>query len=459
MKAEYKRDLQNNYLILEAPQEANADDYRFRMAEQNSIPGLLPFHSARKDGILYLHYEITSLQPLAGIFEKRTMGYDDILFLLTGIRDVLETLQRYLLDPSQLMFDPDYLYIDPDHRRVHFCYLPGNEESFPISMLAEFILKRLDHREQQAIELGYGFYQKATEENFSLQRALKEMLSMETGKNEPRETATFAGSAAEREFRYGTEQGRAYSYKESGHAGDLYGEDSETISEEDRETYEVTHHERKRRPTGKIEKLFQLIHPAVLLSTFFLLAVLEVVYYFGLLTLTEAGGIFFLLISVEALANRFWKASREKKQEDRWVEEEDDEAYRVLQEEMYDVSEQESVIEETRCLTPGQEQDGMRLVCTRGGASGIAGEDIILGTSPVYIGKIQGESDVILNSPTVSRRHARLECRDGVCYVKDLNSRNGTFCNGRRLHPQEQCRFGQGDEIAFAEISYRAVSR
>ena len=89
----------------------------------------------------------------------------------------------------------------------------------------------------------------------------------------------------------------------------------------------------------------------------------------------------------------------------------------------------------------------------------MVGQDIFVGSSPVYVGKVKGESDVILDSPTVSRRHARLECREGVYYVKDLNSRNGTFCNGRRLRPQEQCQFVQGDEISFAEIGYRAVLR
>lgn len=433
MKAEYKRDLQNNYLILEMPQEGEADGYRFRMAEQNNIPGLLPFHSARKDGTLYLHYEITSLQPLASIFEKRTMGYDDILLLLAGIRDVLETLQRYLLDPSQLVFDPEYLYIDSDHRRVHFCYLPGSGGDYSIAMLAEFMLKRLDHREPQAVALGYGFYQNATEENFSLQKTLKEMLAEEREPLRPDEETHYAKEPRQ--------------------------DAPEEPPQEMMDSYEVTHRERKKHSPGKVEKLFLIVHPAVLISTLFLLAVLEIAFYFELLTLTEAGGIFFLLISVEALINKFWKTSKEKKDENRWAEEEDEEMYQALREEMYDNSGEEPVIGETRCLTPGREQQGMCLVCTHDGPAGIAGDNIYLGATPVYVGKIKGESDVILDSPTVSRRHARLECRDGVCYVKDLNSRNGTFCNGRRLRPQEQCRFEQGDEIAFAEISYRAVSR
>ena len=44
------------------------------------------------------------------------------------------------------------------------------------------------------------------------------------------------------------------------------------------------------------------------------------------------------------------------------------------------------------------------------------------------------------------------------CSVKDLNSRNGTFCNGERLRPQGQRTIQEGDIIAFAEIEYRRVS-
>lgn len=464
MNAEYKRDLQNNYLILEAP-DAEEDDYRLRMAEQNPVSGLLPFHSARKDGILYLHYEITSMQTLEGIFENRRMGYEDIFFLLAGIRAALESMQKYLLDPAQLVFDPEYVYVDPDRRKVQFCYLPGSAGSCPITLLAEFILRKLDHREQQAIALGYGFYQRATEENFSLQKTLKEILEAEEEssadfrRDSGREGKDFEENYAEPLRDFGRKPDEDY-------AGSPYGpgrmsaeNDMEGVPPEIRESYGVTHRERKKCPQGKAERLFQIVHPAVLLSGLFLLVLLEIVYYFGLLTVTEAGGIFFLLISVEALANKFWRNSKEKKKENRWVTEEDDEMYRLLREEMYDVPEETPVIEETRCLVPGQEQTGIYLICIQGGAGGIAGQDIYVGASPVYVGKIRGESDVILDSPTVSRRHARLECRDGVCYVKDLNSRNGTFCNGRRLRPQEQCRFGQGDEISFAEIGYRAVLR
>lgn len=492
MRAEYKRDLQNNYLILEASKDADPDDYRFKMAEQNEIPGLLPFHSTRKDGVLYLHYEITSRQPLDSMYEKKTMKYDDIILLLKGIRDTLDSLQTFLLDPAQLVFYPEYLYIEPNQHRVQFCYLPGEENYSSITVLAEFILKHLDHRQQEVVVLGYGFYQKVSEENFSLGKTLREILNVKKTENteesgeqfiyqnqEPGKRVIQTVTQPERfpDDKYASYEGRisedTYTSYEKQIFGDTYTgnqpyerkqsefEDNGGLSPEIRSSYGVTHRQRKRKSEKLTDRLFQFIHPAVLLSGLILIVLLEIVFYFGLLTITEAGGIFFLLISVETLINKFWKSSREKKKEDYWMTEDDDEMYQLLQEEMYQMQmpEKESAIEETRCLISPSEVNSMYLVCTNAGTAENIGEDICIGTEPVYVGKIKGESDVILDSPTVSRRHARLECRDGIYYVKDLNSRNGTFCNGTRLKPQEQCAFTQGDEIVFADVQYRAILR
>ncbi len=41
--------------------------------------------------------------------------------------------------------------------------------------------------------------------------------------------------------------------------------------------------------------------------------------------------------------------------------------------------------------------------------------------------------DVVINEPSVSRRHARLSHRDGVWVIRDLASTNGTAVNGVRV--------------------------
>lgn len=493
MRAEYKRDLQSNYLILEIPEEAEESSYRMHMAEQNKIAGLLLFHSSRKDGVLQIHYEVTSMQPLDNLFEKRAMGYQDILSLLSGIRNTLAEMQKYLLNPAQIVFDPQYVFLKADRRSVSLCYIPATQNDAPITMLAEFILKKLNHEDRQAVAVGYGFYQKTLEENFSLQQALREILpavrEQEEDKNGKEDKEQENGS-------HGFGRARSkddFSRRGEDFAGEKNGEISfsrkaeETFSGERNggdeggkrsvrrryeensvkegfqnyqnreEDYEVIHKERKKEKLT--DKLFSVVHPAVLLSSLFLTAALELIFYLGYLNLTEAGGVFFLFISAEAFINKQWRDKKEGKQQDeaRWADEEDEEMYRLLREEMYDIAPKEEQIEETRCLVPEAEDGRLHLVCIN--PAGLQGNapDITVSHEPVYIGKIAGESDVILNSPTISRTHARLSRRSNAYYVKDLNSKNGTFCNEKRLRPQEEQQLEKGDVVAFAEITYRVT--
>jgi pSer/pThr/pTyr-binding forkhead associated (FHA) protein len=53
----------------------------------------------------------------------------------------------------------------------------------------------------------------------------------------------------------------------------------------------------------------------------------------------------------------------------------------------------------------------------------------------------------------VSRRHARLELKDGHLYITDLNSSNGTFLRGIRLNPFTPTLLRSGDEVLLARLA------
>ena len=59
-------------------------------------------------------------------------------------------------------------------------------------------------------------------------------------------------------------------------------------------------------------------------------------------------------------------------------------------------------------------------------------------------------ADLVLASPTVSRRHARFERIASVVRVHDLESRNGTFVNGERITSRE---LGHGDELRLGNLA------
>lgn len=58
------------------------------------------------------------------------------------------------------------------------------------------------------------------------------------------------------------------------------------------------------------------------------------------------------------------------------------------------------------------------------------------------------DCDVVVDEPTVSRRHARLSFRDGSWVLRDLESTNGTCVNGS---PVVRCRLLPGDRVALGD--------
>lgn len=63
-------------------------------------------------------------------------------------------------------------------------------------------------------------------------------------------------------------------------------------------------------------------------------------------------------------------------------------------------------------------------------------------------------ADIVLEHPTVSRRHARLTVRGSDVELEDLGSANGTFVNSRQLD-QRPCLLADGDHIRLGHLHLR----
>jgi len=66
------------------------------------------------------------------------------------------------------------------------------------------------------------------------------------------------------------------------------------------------------------------------------------------------------------------------------------------------------------------------------------------------------ESDIVLNDLSVSRAHAVLEIAGGRAMLRDLESTNGTFLNGRRIQAE---RLRDGDELQLGNTHLRFEAR
>jgi pSer/pThr/pTyr-binding forkhead associated (FHA) protein len=63
------------------------------------------------------------------------------------------------------------------------------------------------------------------------------------------------------------------------------------------------------------------------------------------------------------------------------------------------------------------------------------------------------DADILIGSDdAVSRRHAEIAVRAGVCQIRDLDSCNGTLLNGRFV---ERARLKRGDLLVIGETELR----
>lgn len=73
---------------------------------------------------------------------------------------------------------------------------------------------------------------------------------------------------------------------------------------------------------------------------------------------------------------------------------------------------------------------------------------------PVLVGKLEGNVDIVLNDPSISRLHARFYEENGKVFLEDLNSTNGCVLNAIPLQANEKAELASGDRIRIGAVEF-----
>ena len=512
MRAEYKRDVNHNYLILHGEQAVNTASYQVRMLVGNVIPSILSCRLQGLDGEVLFYYEITSRQSVASLYEQRKFGREDLKVLFGGFVQVMEEMGEYLLNPGYLVLQPEYMYLDAEKRQIGFCYLPGEEHEVKTQFrnLTEYVLPRLDHQDGEAVMLGYGVYRRALEDSFHLEH-IKEELYQEKGREEMED-----------------EEVRKLPGMEERHNPE---EQRQQIPEgKAPENFFAEEHGQKKVKKGKSRKWGVLLSCVVCAGGLLALAACTMSGYLPRPGMEElltgilvclAGGLFASFISgklkrktagekreewrEKVLAGqKRWETEekvireREKKQEsgpDLSREEKqgrfgDDSGKRKKDQECETgicrqgkenrtgmEPDKETAEKNARDILKLRDEIKREASKPEPWAGEVFGETVVLSSvqsgrvslvsrepgelATIYltedltvIGKLENASDAVIPMPTVSRIHAKIRRRDGEYYLTDLNSRNGTSVNGRMLKGDEEYLLQNEDEVDFAQARY-----
>ena len=70
----------------------------------------------------------------------------------------------------------------------------------------------------------------------------------------------------------------------------------------------------------------------------------------------------------------------------------------------------------------------------------------------ITIGRHPALCDLMVDDPSVSRRHLRIGRGAGGLFVEDVHSLNGTFVDDKLLTPFEPCRLEDGDTLILGRV-------
>lgn len=426
LQTEFKRDMHNNYMVMKKANGILENSYCLNMLLNNSIPGLLKLELRVIDNSNEYYYEVTAKQPIYLLFEKGQLNREQIKKLMKGIIYGINKGREFLLKENDFVLDPQYIYISLSSFEVSLCYVVGFNMDIrkQLCEVIEFLMNKVDHRDEEAVLLIYGLYKLTREETCTFQK-LEEILEKKDIKDGQRE----GGKITE----YHKQEELPCSKEEKTIKGPKILERVE--SEKEKLYY------------PKKTLVYCGLSAAVTIFIIYFFAKIGEFHYgkmVGILIIAIAAELYFLS---RILSRSHMEAKLECNIE--YIEPK--KKAEVLFQSKEIISSEIENSEQTMVLSDMEVHESYKLYPEDNKTY----KEIPLIEFPFFVGKLKVNVDYSIENKAVSRFHAKLEKEGDNFYITDLNSTNGTFLNEIRIEANTRRILHLGDEISFANIKYR----
>ena len=165
-----RNEFDKSYLLIQ--KTILEENYIFKMLMQNRIPGIPECRTRYLEETEYLAYDITDKRTLERTYADKKMNFGDLTELFYGIRQIMHCANDYLLDREGFLLQPGYMFMDLETEELSCLYYPQDEDLRPEEKyrpLADFLLDRIDHKDEHAVTIAYHFYKISKEEYFSFE--------------------------------------------------------------------------------------------------------------------------------------------------------------------------------------------------------------------------------------------------------------------------------------------------
>lgn len=411
-----KSEFDHSYLLIN--DEGLHGHYEYQMLINNRISGVLDCRPGYFGEKSYCAYDITSKKSIEQEYVMQKMGFEDLVNLFYGIHRSIKKAAEYLLSQENFLFWPQYIFKDLDSDELECLYFPDTEspekerkESYRV--LAEFLLDKVDHKDEHAVNLTYHFYKISKEEFFSFESFVSFM-----------EKESILVKAKEKRERMREEESIPIRIKE--------------VPSVRTEEYDIG--EEKERKEDEYPKWWipggMLILGAISIILYF-----TVPFFIKYPSYILLPGMAIIVWAIILLIRNVIIVYKKRQDTENIIEEEPMSLEEYFDEDIDDVT----VFfdkEEYFCLKWKE---------------GRFSREYSMDSFPLTIGKLREGVQIEINDASVSRLHARFRKQGNTILLQDLDSTNGTFVNEKRLQTGEEAIIKRGDEIQFGKIIVNVV--
>ena len=464
LQISYRKNLEHYYLVVSAEQDTE-EDYQLRMVLENRIRGLLPLEVRCREGRKDLYYDVSSLQPLTRIYDRRELSGADIRKIMYGIMDVLGEMQDYMLDGDSAVLDPAYIFSDMENGTICLMFLPKREweteeEEDPMLSVAEYLMEHADHRDPQAALCAYRVYQTIRKGSYVTEDLRRALEGKEADAGD--QTRELPELQPDREEVWPE-------IREAGKSADPYTEAPDPVGLPGTAEPETTEKEKK---NGS--RIPPVLAAALILTGALLLSGNIPGWYADSAGKLVAGVIMAAGAGVLILHLRKRQGSRQTNAvagnltpggiEDIFADMDMGETFRKEPDRLTKSMEAPGTLWEDRdeICEPDPEENYGKTVFV--GAVDQPVENILVEKGkkkeyridhfPFTIGKRKDCVDLALTDRSVSRIHARIVQKNGKTYLQDCRSTNGTYLNGVQLEAEETVMLEREDEIEIGNVKF-----
>lgn len=419
----FYKDVYHEYMIID--QISTGGDCRFeeQMMHNHELRGLLKFKIEYMNEKCQYYYDIHRMDSIEMQHKENRIHYCNLIDLFSQMRQLLDTLNDYLLTPDNLWLDSMGIYMDRDSQEYMFTYIPGLEKDFKIQfeLFVTWLMKIIDHNEKDAVMLIYSLYKRISQETDII--SILENIKKDTQE----EKILFKKEKAVEKAPHVKEDPPLFVVKEEDFCDKK--EDKETVV---RKTYIYF--------GCAVVLVVMGIGLKDILAAALRFAVGIQIYNWAVCGVFLAAASAVTILGIKELL--ISKSDDVKKgKRDFWDN--------VQRPDYQTMLNDETTILEAKQMPESKKQ---LLVLKRQGADNFENDIIYITKVPFIVGKQHDCVQYTLNENTISRRHFKIDFADGVYTIEDMASTNGTWLNDKRLKAHIPYALYHNDTIRAAGI-------